>query len=311
MSLLDRVVSLRFPPCPSRSSATSPSATSPGSAIDDAFACVRDLAAQGAMATIDILGEFIRRPEEAEENTEAYLESAAADPRRAAGRDQRLGQADRPGPAARRAALPGQHAPDPGPRARDATTSSASTWRTRPARRATIEIYRDAAAPSIRADVGLVLQSRLRRTLDDVDELAAAPANYRLCKGIYLEPRQIAYTDPELIRRNFVLVLDRMFEHGCLRRDRHARRAAGLGGAAPDPRALGLPRAVRVPDAARRGRGAAPHPDRRAATACGSTCPTASTGTPTRSAGCGRTPRSPATPSRRCSGARSLTTGRG
>ena len=65
---------------------------------------------------------------------------------------------------------------------------------------------------------GLVLQSRLRRTLDDVEALAAQPANFRLCKGIYLEPRKIAYTDPELIRRNFVLALDRMFEHGGLRR---------------------------------------------------------------------------------------------
>jgi proline dehydrogenase len=77
----------------------------------------------------------------------------------------------------------------------------------------TIELYKILRA-EYPAHVGLVLQSRLRRTLDDVDQLASAPANYRLCKGIYLEPRKIAYTDAESIRRNFVMILDRMLELG-------------------------------------------------------------------------------------------------
>ncbi len=63
--------------------------------------------------------------------------------------------------------------------------------------------------------MGLVLQSRLRRTLDDVNDLAGVEGNYRLCKGIYIEPRPIAYTDPELIRRNYVWILERMIELGC------------------------------------------------------------------------------------------------
>jgi proline dehydrogenase len=82
-----------------------------------------------------------------------------------------------------------------------------------PCTTATLEIYRN-----LRDEhpdrVGIVLQSRLRRTLDDVDALIDRPTNFRLCKGIYLEPREIAYTDAELIRRNFVLVLDRMMESG-------------------------------------------------------------------------------------------------
>ena len=43
---------------------------------------------------------------------------------------------------------------------------------------------------------------------------AEEPSNFRLCKGIYVEPRPIAFTDPELIRRNFTLALDRMLERG-------------------------------------------------------------------------------------------------
>ena len=62
--------------------------------------------------------------------------------------------------------------------------------------------------------VGVVLQARLRRTLADVDALTDAPTNFRLCKGIYLEPRPIAWTDRDTIRRNFMWALDRMLERG-------------------------------------------------------------------------------------------------
>lgn len=48
--------------------------------------------------------------------------------------------------------------------------------------------------------------------MDDIDAATDEPANFRLCKGIYLEPRAIAYTDPEIIRSNFTLALTRMFE---------------------------------------------------------------------------------------------------
>ena len=78
---------------------------------------------------------------------------------------------------------------------------------------ATLQIYRT-LREEFGSRVGVVLQSRLRRTMDDVDDLTREPANFRLCKGIYLEPRPIAYTDAELIRRNFVLALEQMFERG-------------------------------------------------------------------------------------------------
>ena len=78
---------------------------------------------------------------------------------------------------------------------------------------ATLGIYRTLRA-EFPGRVGIVLQARLRRTIDDVDTLTAEPANFRLCKGIYLEPRGIAYTDAELIRANFTQSLERMFERG-------------------------------------------------------------------------------------------------
>ena len=46
-------------------------------------------------------------------------------------------------------------------------------------------------------NVGTVYQGRLFRTLDDIDYLEqklGSAADYRICKGIYLEPEDIAHT---------------------------------------------------------------------------------------------------------------------
>jgi proline dehydrogenase len=57
------------------------------------------------------------------------------------------------------------------------------------------------------ANVGVVIQAYLRRTLEDLRSLVAAPAagrlNVRLCKGIYVEPHTIAWKDPYLINQNY------------------------------------------------------------------------------------------------------------
>jgi proline dehydrogenase len=62
--------------------------------------------------------------------------------------------------------------------------------------------------------VGVVIQAYLRRSLDDVRKLAAHQANVRVCKGIYVEPRAIAYKDPEIINRNFELLVEELLEAG-------------------------------------------------------------------------------------------------
>jgi proline dehydrogenase len=63
--------------------------------------------------------------------------------------------------------------------------------------------------------VGTVLQSRLRRTDADLDSLIPLGANIRLCKGIYNEPRPIAYTDRRIIQWNYLHLLERLLEGGC------------------------------------------------------------------------------------------------
>ncbi len=64
-------------------------------------------------------------------------------------------------------------------------------------------------------NVGTVLQSYLRRTVYDVNNLIPHQANLRLCKGIYNEKREIAYKDKMIINENFNYSLKKLLGAGC------------------------------------------------------------------------------------------------
>ncbi len=63
-------------------------------------------------------------------------------------------------------------------------------------------------------NLGVVFQSYMRRTLRDIAALPAEGANVRLCKGIYIEPREHAWKGYETVRRNFVAALDKLIRQG-------------------------------------------------------------------------------------------------
>ena len=64
-------------------------------------------------------------------------------------------------------------------------------------------------------NVGCVVQACLRRTANDVQKLTAAKANVRICKGIYIEPSEISYLDPEAIRKNYAGLLEELLKASC------------------------------------------------------------------------------------------------
>lgn len=76
----------------------------------------------------------------------------------------------------------------------------------------TLEVYRRLRSEF--SNLGVVLQSCLRRTVRDAEALAAQQANVRLCKGIYIEPYRISWRDPEIIRRAFVRDLEVLLRGG-------------------------------------------------------------------------------------------------
>ncbi len=63
-------------------------------------------------------------------------------------------------------------------------------------------------------NVGVVLQAYLKRTSNDTILLNKLGTNYRLCKGIYIEPATIAYKDKQAIRDNFMKCLELMLKNG-------------------------------------------------------------------------------------------------
>ncbi|MCX8106565.1 MAG: proline dehydrogenase family protein [Ignavibacterium album] len=63
-------------------------------------------------------------------------------------------------------------------------------------------------------NVGIVIQAYLKRSFDDVIVLNKIGTNYRLCKGIYVEPASIAIKDRQAIRENYLKILKQMFLDG-------------------------------------------------------------------------------------------------
>jgi len=61
---------------------------------------------------------------------------------------------------------------------------------------------------------GVVLQAALKRTLSDVAALADLRPNVRVCKGIYVEPPELAFQEDESIRLNFLDALEALFDVG-------------------------------------------------------------------------------------------------
>ena len=179
-----------------------------GTELDDAARVVRRLNDGGKMATIDVLGEEIHSRDEALAIVDAYAE--ASDRIRADGLDSNV--------SVKLTALGLQLDYDfclentvtvlerAGRFVRIDMEDSSCT-------EGTLQLYRDLRG-SGRNDVGIVLQSYLRRTLTDVRALADLQPNVRLCKGIYIEPPEIAFQDPGEVRANYVAALELLLDQG-------------------------------------------------------------------------------------------------
>ncbi len=66
----------------------------------------------------------------------------------------------------------------------------------------TLEIFRELQRSDFN-NVGLVLQTYLYRTLDDLKALSLLDAHVRLCKGAYNEPAEVAFPKKADVDRNF------------------------------------------------------------------------------------------------------------
>jgi proline dehydrogenase len=182
-----------------------------GEELDDALRVVLRLNAEGKLATLDVLGEEVTDPEEARAIAGAYREAIDAFKR------GRLDSNISVKPTALGLNLSYelcrenfkdvvQHAAARDNFVRIDMEDSSTTDDT-------LRLYRELREAG-HDNVGIVLQARLKRTLDDVRGLAELRPNVRICKGIYLEPPEIAFRDFEAVQASFVQTLKELLEGG-------------------------------------------------------------------------------------------------
>jgi proline dehydrogenase len=182
-----------------------------GEELDDALRVVLELNAEGKLATLDVLGEEVTDPEEARAIAGAYRE--AIDAFKRGSLDSNISVK----PTALGLNLSyelfrenledvARHAAERDNFVRIDMEDSSTTDDT-------LRIYRELREAG-RDNVGIVLQARLKRTIDDVRSLAELRPNVRICKGIYLEPPEIAFRDFDAVQASFVQTLEELLDGG-------------------------------------------------------------------------------------------------
>jgi proline dehydrogenase len=78
----------------------------------------------------------------------------------------------------------------------------------------TLDIFKRLRSEFGLNDVGIVLQSYLRRTYADAEELLQIPARIRICKGAYNEPEEVAFPDKQDVDTNYVKVMQLLLTSG-------------------------------------------------------------------------------------------------
>ncbi len=181
-----------------------------GESLDSAVSLVKDLNAKGIYATLDVLGESVTNEEEAlrafenamkvfdaivEHNLKANISikptqlGLSFDEQFACEQIRKLVK-----------------------RTNEIDNFVRIDMEDSPYTDATIKIYKSVFEEF--GNVGIVLQSYLKRSYNDTVILNKLGTNYRICKGIYVEPASLTYKDKQMIRDNFLKMLECMFKNG-------------------------------------------------------------------------------------------------
>lgn len=187
-----------------------------GETIDDAMRVSKDFNAKGIKVTIDVLGEFITSLDEAEVNKQEYIRLIETSYRNK---------------------IDGHFSTKPTSfgllidkeacyrHMREIVAKAASyngfvriDMEDSPCTDMEIDLFRR-LKKEFPGNVGLVLQAYLKRTYQDIQNMmdlheTAYPLSFRLCKGIYVEPAEIAYKKYEEINAHYLEDLEFMLKNG-------------------------------------------------------------------------------------------------
>lgn len=183
-----------------------------GETIEEAVKAAQELAGRGITASLDFLGESVTMESEAVAARDQYLEML--DRLAAAGQQvnvsvkltqmgldisEDLCYANMERILDKAAALRGFVRLD--------MESSEYTQKT-------LDFFTQRLYHKYREHCGVVIQSALRRSERDVEDLIALRARVRLCKGAYLEPPDVAFPEKKDVDKNYLLLLERLLLKG-------------------------------------------------------------------------------------------------
>jgi len=186
-----------------------------GKILNDAIRACKELNGEGIKITIDVLGEFIKNLDEAEQNKMEYLHVIEETEKNKIDGNYSL-----------KPTMFGllidkevcyKHIREIVAKAAQYNNFVRVDMEDTQCTDMEIELFRK-LKKEFPKNVGLVVQAYLKRTLKDVTEMIdlnspEIPVNYRLCKGIYTEPKELAYKQYEEINQHFLEDLEYMFKN--------------------------------------------------------------------------------------------------
>jgi proline dehydrogenase len=210
MNMLDRLIRFALPLVPRYLVGRVGRRYVAGDQLSDALRIVRQLQAEGAMATLDFLGEEIARREQVTLAMDEYLAAIEV-----------IAREQLPCNISVKPTLFGLRLNEAlCLESLDRVAASAAgqglfmrlDMEDHTCTEATLRLYRTLQARH--GNLGVVLQAMLRRTMKDIATLDENPLNVRLCKGIYREARAIAWQGPAVVQQNYLHCLEQLFHRG-------------------------------------------------------------------------------------------------
>lgn len=186
-----------------------------GETLDDAMRVSKDLNNKNIKVTLDVLGEFIKTPEEAELNKMEYVNLIDMSYKNRIDGNFSLK------PTSFGLLLDKEicynHIREIVAKAAEYKGFIRIDMEDSPCTDDEIILFRRLKA-EFPSNVGLVVQAYLRRTLKDLEQMMDLnkpdiPVNYRLCKGIYVEPESIAFKNYDEINQHYLEDLEFIFRN--------------------------------------------------------------------------------------------------
>lgn len=181
-----------------------------GETVDDAIESIRSLNEKGISATLDHLGESVDDERSAKEAAASYSEilEKIAETKVDSNVSLKLTQMG----LAISEELCYNNVRDIVAKAKELNNFVRIDMEDTPYTNATIRIFKNLYSEF--DNVGLVIQSYLYRTEEDLEDLGSIGANIRLCKGAYSEPPELAFPNKKDVDENYKKVFSKYVESG-------------------------------------------------------------------------------------------------